>query len=74
MPFSSTLRRPNAAPRKSRGNHSACRLLAARVGGIELRLRGEQVGPALEQRRRLSGLATGGAIDGAVPGHDARPR
>ncbi len=30
-------------------------LLPARIGGVELRLRGEQIRPALQQRRRLAG-------------------
>src|SRR5271157_4640568 len=31
-------------------------LLPARIGGVELRLRGEQVRPALQQRSWLSGM------------------
>ena len=55
MLFSSTFWRPNSAPRKSRGKPFRLRLLPARIGGVELRLQRQQIGPALQQRRRLSG-------------------
>ena len=54
MPLRLMPSRPNTAPRKSRGNHSAIACCRRALAASSCALRGEQIGPALQQRGRLT--------------------
>ena len=83
MPFTRKSSATEQGAQKEPREPLRLRLLPARVGGVELRLRGEEVRPALQEIGRLSGLrgwnrrTRGGRNDARgveMPGRQSAPR